>query len=111
MRHDTAKIQNFRSFRYNLQLRLGVFEGVRNVFYEYCRDVAEDIADLRRELYGQNVEIVTDHSDNDDDTDDELSQSYDEYDNSDLLSEGDDDSSSVESDGGGYDETYDDEEA
>ena len=54
--------------------------------YEYCRDVTEDIADLRRELFGQNVEIITDHSDNDDETGDELSQSYDEYENDEGLS-------------------------
>ena len=112
-RYETSKIQNFRSFRYNLRVRISVFEGVRNVFYEYCRDVAEDIADLRGELFGQNVEIITDSDDNDDDTDDELSQSYDDYENedSDLLSEEDDGGSYVESDNynDGYDETYDDE--
>ena len=68
-RYESAKLECFRSFRYNLRVRLAVVEGVRNVFYEYARDMAEDIADLRRELYGQNVEIITD---TDHDTEDEL---------------------------------------
>ena len=69
-RYESAKAECFRSFRYNLRVRLAVVEGVRNVFYEYARDMAEDIADLRRELYGQNVEIITD---TDGETDDEQS--------------------------------------
>ena len=76
-RYESAKAECFRSFRYNLRVRLAVVEGVRNVFYEYARDMAEDIADLRRELYGQNVEIITD---TDGETDDEQSMNELDYD-------------------------------
>ena len=81
-RYESAKAEGFRSFRYNNRVKLAVFEGVRNVFYEYARDMAEDIADLRRELYGQNVDIITD-SDTDSETDDDQSIDDIEYDDED----------------------------
>ena len=81
-RYESAKAEGYRSFRYNNRVRLAVFEGVRNVFYEYARDMAEDIADLRRELYGQNVQIIADtdsESDDDQSIDDmEYDEEYDE---------------------------------
>ncbi len=64
-RYNAAKAEGFGSFRYNLRVRLAAVEGVRNVFYEYARDRAEDVADLRRDLYNQNVTIVTDSDDSD----------------------------------------------
>ena len=91
-RYESAKAECFRSFRYNLRVRLAVVEGVRNVFYEYARDMAEDIADLRRELYGQNVEIITD---TDGETDNEQSINELDYDddeeNADDYDDDDDD--------------------
>ena len=81
-RYESAKAECFRSFRYNLRVRLAVVEGVRNVFYEYARDMAEDIADLRRELYGQNVEIITD---TDGETDDEQSINDLDYDDEEEI--------------------------
>ena len=98
-RYESAKAEGFRSFRYNLRVRLAVVEGVRNVFYEYARDMAEDIADLRRELYGQNVEIITDtdgeNSDFDrslvNDDDDDYSDNYSDFDWDDENDDEDDD--------------------
>ena len=81
-RYESAKAEGYRSFRYNNRVRLAVFEGVRNVFYEYARDRAEDIADLRRELYGQNVEIIG--SDTDSENDDDQSMDEIEYDDEDV---------------------------
>ena len=90
-RYESAKLECFRSFRYNLRVRLAVVEGVRNVFYEYARDMAEDIADLRRELYGQNVEIITDTDGETEDDPSMLDYDDDEEDNySDLDFDGDD---------------------
>ena len=116
LRYESAKAEFFRSFRYRLRIRLAVFEGVRSVFYEYCRDIAEDVADLRRELYGQNVEIIadTDTEDNDDDMYDDLSLSYSEYDDDDDEEEEesqDDESDAYYDYGDDYDETTGDEDA
>ncbi|KAL4222745.1 hypothetical protein ACF0H5_018786 [Mactra antiquata] len=58
-RYKAAREAGFKSFRYNLRIRLAAVEGVRNMYYEYARDRAEEVAELRKELYNQNVEIVT----------------------------------------------------
>lgn len=102
-RYESAKAECFRSFRYNLRVRLAVVEGVRNVFYEYARDMAEDIADLRRELYGQNVEIITD---TDGETDDEQGMQDLDYDDD----ENEDDNDDYEDDDVNFDDENDDEE-
>ena len=59
-RYTKAKRANHRSFRYNLRLRLAVIEGLRNMYYDYAHHKAEAVAELRRELFGEEVEIVTD---------------------------------------------------
>ena len=59
-RYTKAKQANHRSFRYNLRLRLAVIEGMRNMYYDYAHHKAEAVAELRRELFGEEVEIVTD---------------------------------------------------
>jgi anti-sigma regulatory factor (Ser/Thr protein kinase) len=58
-RYDDAKRRNLRAFRYHLRLRLAVIEGMRNVYYEYAHEKAKKIAELRRELFGEIVEIVS----------------------------------------------------
>ena len=50
---------NNRSFRYNLRLKLVVSEGARNMFYDYAYTKADQVADLRRELFNESVEIVS----------------------------------------------------
>ncbi len=57
-RYKTAKSENHRSFRYNYRLRLAVIEGVRNMFYDYAYVKADQVAELRRELFDEVVEIV-----------------------------------------------------
>ena len=59
-RYTKAKQENHRSFRYSLRLRLAVVEGLRNMYYDYAHHKAETVADLRRELFGEEVEIVSD---------------------------------------------------
>lgn len=58
-RYDDAKKKNLRAFRYHLRLRLAVIEGMRNVYYDYAHEKAKQIAELRRELFGEIVEIVS----------------------------------------------------
>ena len=65
-RYARAKNDNFRSFRYNLRLKLAVLEGVRNMYYEYARLKVENIAKLRLELFGEIVEIVSGEYDDED---------------------------------------------
>jgi len=74
-RYQQARSANIKSFRYNIRIRLAVVEGVRNMYYEYARDRAEEVAELRKALYNQNVQIVTasDGEDDDSDVDDDVS--------------------------------------
>ena len=77
-RAAVAKSNNQRSLYYNLVLRRSVLEGVINVLYEYVRDRADEIRDLRWDVYRQIIVIVTD-SDSDmdvDDDDDEVDELF-----------------------------------
>lgn len=58
-RYKAAKRCNNRSFRYNLRLKLAVIEGARNMYYEYAYAKADKVAELRRELFDESVEIVS----------------------------------------------------
>lgn len=58
-RYKLAKRSNNRSFRYNLRLKLAVIEGSRNMFYDYAYAKADQVAELRRELFNESVEIVS----------------------------------------------------
>ena len=40
-----------KNFRYNLCMRLSVYEEVRNMYYEYAHTKAETIASLKEEMY------------------------------------------------------------
>ena len=80
-----ARDAKHKAFRYNYRLKLAVYEGVRNVFYEYARHRAEDVAELRLELYNQRVTIVSGHDHEFDpeemESDSEESESEDDEDN------------------------------
>ena len=65
-----AKSNGYKSLYYNLVLRRSVVDGVINVLYEYVRDRADEIRDLRWDVYRQIIVIVTD-SDSDMDDDDD----------------------------------------
>lgn len=58
-RYKNARNTNNRSFRYNLRLKLAVVEGVRNMYYDYAYIKADQVADLRRELFDESVEIIS----------------------------------------------------
>lgn len=59
-RYNKAKKDNNKSFRYSLRLRIAVVDGMRNMYYDYAHNKAETIADLRREMFGEVVDIVSD---------------------------------------------------
>jgi hypothetical protein len=63
LRYNRAKDANHKSFRYSLRLRLSVMEGLRNTYYEYAHAKAEQVGQLRKELFGEIVEIVTEDDD------------------------------------------------
>ena len=63
MRYQQAKEDNFRCFRYNLRLKLAVIEGMRNMYYDYAYMKAEDVVQLRYDLFGETVEIVDSETD------------------------------------------------
>jgi len=58
-RYKKTNQDNMRSLRYNMRLRLTAVEGVRNMFYDYAYNIANQIAELRRELFGETVHILT----------------------------------------------------
>ena len=58
-RYNKAKKDNHRSFRYSLRLKIAVVDGMRNMYYDYAHKKAESITDLRRELFGEVVDIVS----------------------------------------------------
>jgi hypothetical protein len=58
-RYKMAKRSNNRAFRYNLRLKLAAIEGVRNMYYDYAYNKADRVAELRRELFDESVEIVS----------------------------------------------------
>ena len=61
-RYNKAKKDNHRSFRYSLRLRIAVVDGMRNMYYDYAHKKAEAVAELRQELFGEVVDIVSDES-------------------------------------------------
>jgi mitochondrial fission protein ELM1 len=58
-RYKMAKRTQNRAFRYNLRLKLAVIEGARNMFYDYAYAKADKVAELRRELFDETVEIIS----------------------------------------------------
>ena len=58
-RYNKAKKDNHRSFRYSLRLKIAVVDGMRNMYYDYAHKKAESIAELRQELFGEVVDIVS----------------------------------------------------
>lgn len=58
-RYRSAKKDNLRTFRYSLRLRLAVVEGLRNMYYDYAHEKADQVAVLRKEMFGQEVQIVS----------------------------------------------------
>ena len=61
-RYKKAKTDNRRSFRYPLRLRLAVVEGIRNMYYDYAKQKADEVKTLKDALEDQT------ESDCDDDT-------------------------------------------
>ncbi|KAL3866365.1 hypothetical protein ACJMK2_043670 [Sinanodonta woodiana] len=51
-----------QSLRCNIRLRTAVVEGVRSMYYDYAYNTAYQIAELRRELFGETVHIITESS-------------------------------------------------
>lgn len=58
-RYKHAKKSNNRVFRYNLRLKLAAIEGARNMYYDYAYIKADQVAELRREMFNESVEIVS----------------------------------------------------
>lgn len=71
-RINAARRDGNHCFRYTLRMRIGVYEGVRNMMYEYARSLAIKISDMRRLLFNQHAQIddVTDSGDEEAEPDD-----------------------------------------
>lgn len=66
LRYNRAKMDDRRSFRYPLRLKIAAVDGVRNMYYEYALREAKKIAAIKGKLYGYRVVIEEDESDEDD---------------------------------------------
>ena len=62
-RYNKAKKDNHMSFRYSLRLRIAIVDGMRNMYYDYAHKKAEVVTELRHELFGEVVDIVSDETD------------------------------------------------
>ncbi|XP_048777949.2 uncharacterized protein LOC125679921 isoform X1 [Ostrea edulis] len=67
LRYKKAWVENHRSFRYSIRLRISVVEGLLNMYHDYALIKANIIKDLRHEMFGEDVQIITsDTSDSED---------------------------------------------
>jgi len=57
IRYMRANRRNVRCSRYSLRLQFPTMEGMRNIFYEYAKRKGLEIAETRRELFHEDVEV------------------------------------------------------
>ena len=73
-RYNRSQVENCRSYRYVLRLKLCTLEGVRNMFYEYAYAKADELEKMQLELYNKTGmawnDSLTRESDSEDDDDD-----------------------------------------
>ncbi|KAL4222746.1 hypothetical protein ACF0H5_018787 [Mactra antiquata] len=65
-RHDSASSKGHRSTCYNLRLRISVTEGVRFMYVQYLKFLADIICTLRLKLFNQHVVVMDTNSNIDD---------------------------------------------
>ena len=56
-KYEKAVIDNIRSFRYPLRMRIVVLEGVINMYYQYTAEKHKEAEMLRFKLFGQEPEF------------------------------------------------------
>ena len=57
VRYIRANRDQHRSLRYSLRLQIATVEVVRNVFYQYAKVKGAELAQLRRNLFGEVVDV------------------------------------------------------
>jgi hypothetical protein len=57
IRYQRASRANHRSLRYSLRLQIATVEGVRNVYYQYAKVKGTEIANMRRDLFDEDVDV------------------------------------------------------
>ena len=60
LRYDQARLDNHKSFRYNLRLKMATVEGVRNSYYEYACCKAETVEELKLRVAVDSTESESD---------------------------------------------------
>ena len=53
VRYNRSKAENRRSYRYILRMKLSILECVRNLFYEYAYEAADELETMQLELYNR----------------------------------------------------------
>lgn len=66
-RYNNANRDGHRSMRYNRRLQLVTLEGVRAAFYQYAEITADQMTELRCQLYGDEVIVPGDDDTNESD--------------------------------------------
>lgn len=57
VRYIRANKNNDRSARYSLRLQIATMEGMRNIYYEYAKIKGIEIAEIRRALFAEEVDV------------------------------------------------------
>lgn len=57
VRYIRANQINDRSARYSLRLQIATMEGMRNIYYQYAKVKGMQIAEIRRGLFDEDVEV------------------------------------------------------
>lgn len=65
IRYDRAYATSRRSFRYTCRLQLATLEGMRNMFYEYACNRADELEALQEDLIAAG--LISDSSDTEED--------------------------------------------
>ena len=60
LRYDQARLDNHKSFRYNLRLKMATVAGVRNSYYEYACWKAETVEELKLRVTVDSTESESD---------------------------------------------------
>lgn len=57
IRYMRANQRNDRRARYSLRLQIATMEGMRNIYYQYAKVKGIEIAEVRRVLFDEDVDV------------------------------------------------------
>lgn len=57
VRYHRSNQRNNKSVRYNLRLQIATMEGMRDIYYQYAKMKGLDIAQIRRNILNEDVQV------------------------------------------------------